>query len=170
MKENLLILGAGQYGKVALDIARAMNSFDRIDFLDDEKDVAIGSFQDYQKFADTHRNAVVAIGNPSDRIQWLEALKESGFVPAKLIHPTAVISSAASLEAGTIVEPMVVVHPGAVVGKGCILSAGAVVNHDSVVEEGCHVGCNASIASDATLPRFSKVENNTSFREDESSN
>ncbi len=36
-KENLLIIGAGQYGMVAKEISDAMNCFGRIDFLDDNK-------------------------------------------------------------------------------------------------------------------------------------
>ena len=32
---NLLIVGAGQYGLVALEIAQAMHRFDKIAFLDD---------------------------------------------------------------------------------------------------------------------------------------
>lgn len=35
MNKDLLILGAGQYGMVAKEIAEAMNCFQKIDFLDD---------------------------------------------------------------------------------------------------------------------------------------
>ena len=35
MKESLLILGAGQYGSMAVEVAISMNRFDKIAFLDD---------------------------------------------------------------------------------------------------------------------------------------
>ncbi|MCR5141926.1 MAG: hypothetical protein K6C68_05290 [Ruminococcus sp.] len=39
--KSLLILGAGQYGKVALEIAEASRQFGRIAFLDDNSSAAI---------------------------------------------------------------------------------------------------------------------------------
>ncbi len=164
MKENLLILGAGQYGMVARDIALAMGSFERIDFLDDNKDIAIGALQEYSKFVAGYQKAIVALGNPADRMDWLRKLKKAGFSPAKLIHPTAVISPGAILEPGTVVEPMAVVHHEAVVREGCILSAGAVVDHNCILEKGCHVGCNASVSAGTALPPQTKVANNTTFQ------
>ncbi|MBR1677729.1 MAG: acetyltransferase, partial [Clostridia bacterium] len=35
MNRNLLILGAGQYGTVVKEIAKSMECFEKIDFLDD---------------------------------------------------------------------------------------------------------------------------------------
>ena len=36
MNRDLLIIGAGQYGMVAKEIAESMRCFDKIDFLDDK--------------------------------------------------------------------------------------------------------------------------------------
>ena len=40
--KNLLILGAGQYGQVAKEIAEETGYFDKIAFLDDNSEQAIG--------------------------------------------------------------------------------------------------------------------------------
>ena len=40
--QNLLILGAGQYGMVAKEIAESMRKYDHIDFLDDNNPIAVG--------------------------------------------------------------------------------------------------------------------------------
>ena len=42
MTRTLLILGAGQYGSVAYEIANAMNCFEKIAFLDDNNEKALG--------------------------------------------------------------------------------------------------------------------------------
>ena len=39
---NLLIIGAGQYGAMIKESARALNEYDKIDFLDDNSVLAIG--------------------------------------------------------------------------------------------------------------------------------
>ena len=57
MNKNLLILGAGQYGQVAKEIAKDMGCFEKISFLDDRCDetlerneLIIGNLCDYKKF------------------------------------------------------------------------------------------------------------------------
>ena len=50
MNKNLLILGAGQYGLVAREIALSMRCFEKIDFLDDKSELAIGRLEDYEKY------------------------------------------------------------------------------------------------------------------------
>ena len=42
MNKNLLIIGAGDYGQIAYEIAEAMERFEKIDFLDDNSELAIG--------------------------------------------------------------------------------------------------------------------------------
>jgi len=46
-KKKLLILGAGQYGHVALETARSMGCFETIAFLDDSYPDAVGKLADY---------------------------------------------------------------------------------------------------------------------------
>ena len=48
---NLLILGAGQFGLMVKEIAESMSCFDKIDFLDDNNEIAIGKLCDYEEFA-----------------------------------------------------------------------------------------------------------------------
>lgn len=45
-KNNLLILGAGEFGHVVKEIAEDIGIFDKIDFLDDFNPLAIGRFDD----------------------------------------------------------------------------------------------------------------------------
>ena len=44
---NLLVIGAGQYGMVAKEIAESMGKFGRIDFLDDHNPVAVGKTSEF---------------------------------------------------------------------------------------------------------------------------
>lgn len=157
MNNDLLILGAGQYGMVAREIARDMGCFKKIDFLDDNNEIAIGKLDDYEQFSSAYSYAVVAIGNPELRLSLIQKLEESCYTIAILVSPKAHVSPSAQLMKGTIVEPMAVVNTGAVVATGCIISAGTVVNHNAFVGDVCHCGCNSVIRSGALVPAGTKV-------------
>ncbi len=155
--KKLLILGAGQYGSVAYDIAKNTREFSQIEFLDDNNPIAIGKFSDYLRFSEEFSHAVVAIGNPDIKLDFLEKLKKSDFCVLPLISPLAFVSESATLGDGVIIEPLAVISANAVVEDGCIISAGAVVNHNAVVEKGCHIDCNCTVAARAVVKEKTKL-------------
>ena len=61
--KNLLIIGAGQYGMVAKEIAESMGCFDQIDFVDDVNEIAICKISEIESLVHEYDSAVVAIGN-----------------------------------------------------------------------------------------------------------
>lgn len=148
---KLLILGAGQYGKVAREIAEAMGSFEVISFLDDNSSTAIGNLCDYDKFSDEYDTAIVAIGDPELRLGLLQKLKEFGYIIPILVHPKAYISPSSVIENGSFVEPMAIVHTDVKIGAGCIISAGTIVNHNAVIGCGCHLNCGTIIGARAVI-------------------
>lgn len=155
--EKLVILGAGQYGRVARETAMAMGCFEEICFLDDHSEAAVGKLEDYRKLTQSYGCAFVAMGNPVLRMQWLEKLEEAGYRLPVLIHPRAYVSPSAQLGKGSVVEPMAVVNAGAEVGTGTLLCAGCVVNHNARILPGCQIDCNAVVAANAAVPEGTKV-------------
>lgn len=162
-KENLLILGAGQYGQVVLETAEAMGQFGKISFLDDNNPVAVGKLAELDAFSEEYTCAFVAMGNPLIRAQWIERLENLGFKLPLLIHPKAYVSPSAFLGPGTIVEPMAMVNTGAVVEKGCLLCAGCVVNHNAQIAACCQIDCGAVVAANAQVPEGMKVLSGSVF-------
>lgn len=156
--KNLLIIGAGQYGTMLKESARALNEYDKIDFLDDENEEAIGSLSECEKFVDTYQYALVAIGNGAIRLEVTDKLKAAGYTIASFISRRAYISPSASVEEGCVIEPMAVISTGSKVCRCTIVSSGAVVNHNSTVLEGCHIDCNATVRSNSTVPEKTKIE------------
>ena len=150
---NLLILGAGQYGQMAAEIAQEMGVFDRIAFLDDAPGANVeGSMADLPKFAVDYRYGFVAIGNPALRRKLTEQLLQNNMTPATLVHPTAYVSPSAKLEQGCCIEPNATVQTGATLKTATFIASGAVVRHNAVVGEYCHVDCNAVVNSTANVP------------------
>lgn len=160
MNKNLLILGAGQYGMVAKEIAEAMGSFERIAFLDDENGVAIDTLANYEKHAREYSSAVVAIGNADLRLEYLKRLEDAGFRIAVLVSPRAYVAPSAQLMKGTIVEPMAVVNANAVVAVGSIVCAGAIVNHNAVVGDGCLLQCGSIVAAGVCVSAKTRIDYN----------
>ena len=162
-KQNLLILGAGQYGAVAKETAQAMDCFDRIDFLDDANPIALGTLSCCKTLRGSYDCAFVAIGDQQVRMHWLAELLQVGYELAVLIHPRAWVSPSARLMGGTIAEPMTVVHANAVVESGVLLCAGCVVNHNAHILSGCKIDCNAVVAARAAVPEKTYVPSGTCF-------
>ena len=113
--DNLLILGAGQYGMLVKEIAESLNCFDRIDFLDDNSEIAIGHINELAQFVTGHKKAAVAIGNAEIRLELLDMLEKAGYEITCLIHPKAYVA------------------PTAVIGKG------------TKIKKGMHIGQNVRI-------------------------
>lgn len=158
MNKNLLILGAGQFGLMVKELAESMNCFDKIDFLDDNSEIAVGKLNDYEKLVCDYHYAVVAIGNPDIRLSWIHKLEESCFYIAIIVSPMAYIAPSAQLMKGSIIEPMAVVQANSTVAIGSIISSGAVVRHNAFVGDGCHIDCNAVVMSGSIVLAKTKVE------------
>ena len=182
-QNNLLILGAGQYGVMAAEIADAMGVFGRIAFLDDSfasrhcelseaisgntrhpersegssQISLIGTFADLPKFAGEFRYGFVAIGNTALRRKLTEQLQYNCITPAILVHPKAYVSSCAQFQKGCCIEPNASVQAGAVIATSSFIASGAVICHDAFVGEFCHVDCNAVVESFAVVPAETHV-------------
>lgn len=149
--KNLLIIGAGQYGMVAKEIAESMKCFEKIAFVDDASDVAVGKLANLEKLIHEYDSAVVAIGNSELRLNLIKRLCEIGYDVPTLIHEKAYVSPSAKIGIGCFIEPMVVVHTAVTVETGCILSAGVILNHNCVVHEGCHINCGSAVKARAEI-------------------
>lgn len=182
MEQNLLILGAGQYGQMAYEIAKSMGVFTKINFLDDAAFAAqsqsaqpsnepssaaepavIGRVGDFENFLPEYRYGFVAIGNPDIRRKLTEMIEASCVTPAILVHPTAYVSPSAQLQRGCCIEPHATVQTNAVVAKCSFVASGAVIRHDAFVGEFCHVDCNAVVESLAIVPAGTKIGCNSVF-------
>ena len=144
---KLLILGAGQYGQVAKEIAESMGCFEKIDFLDDGSEFAIDKLSNYGMYAREYSYATVAIGNADIRLEYIQKLEDAFFKIAILVSPHAYVAPSAELRKGTIIEPMAVVNTGAVIGTGVIVCAGVIVNHNAAVGDGCLLQCGSILAA-----------------------
>ena len=139
---NLLILGAGSHGTELRELARSLNVFRRVEFLDDDPAKgAVGPCEHLEQYVWEYPVAIPAVGDKALRMRWLEELARAGFVLPVLIHPTAVVSANATIGYGTVVAARATVGLGAVIGRGCIISSGATIDRGVVIPDGSHIQC-----------------------------
>ena len=154
---NLLIVGAGQFGCVAKEIAESMNKYDKIDFLDDSNPIAIGKVEDYLKFKSKYKYFCVAIGNSKVREQIIEKL-EKYFVLESIISPKSYISKSALIGSGTIIEAFAIINTEAKVGKSSLICSHSIINHNAEIEDFCHINCGAIVKSNSKVIKHSKID------------
>ena len=140
---NLLILGAGGHGEIVRELARSLNVFHRIAFLDDDPDNprAIGKCEKLGHYVREYPIAIPSVGDQKLRMRWLGELAAAGFVLPVLIHPTAVVSANVPLGYGTVVEARATIGPGAVIGRGCIISSGATIDRGVSIPDWTLIDC-----------------------------
>ena len=157
MEKGLLIIGAGQYSHIVEEIAVSSGKYEKISFIDDASDRAVGRIDMLETFKGEYSHAIVAIGNPLVRKKLLLRAEEAGFLIPTLIHPMAYVSKSAEIGKGTIIESLGGVNANSKIGDGCIVSMGACINHNACVEGYCHIDCGAVVISNACVLEGTKV-------------
>lgn len=155
---KLLIVGAGGHGQVVKEVAEAIGSYERIDFADDNSELAVGKTSDLQALRNDYGAAFVGIGNNHLRRELLNKLESYGYGIPVLVHPTAYVSRSAVIGKGTVVEPKAIVNASTKVAEGCIISVGAIVDHDVVLEPCVHVNAGAICKAGSVVAAEIKLE------------
>ncbi|MBO1926311.1 acetyltransferase [Thiomicrorhabdus sp. 6S2-11] len=150
--KHLAILGASGHGKVVAEIAE-LNGW-KVSFFDDahpnltqiEHWSVEGTTQDLIDSVSVFQGCFIAIGNNAIRITKQVELSALGFHFPVLIHPAAIVSRLAKLEAGTVVMAGAVINPFAKIGQACIINTASTIDHDCVLADGVHVSPGANLA------------------------
>ncbi|WP_270640588.1 NeuD/PglB/VioB family sugar acetyltransferase [Longibaculum muris] len=162
--KKLLIVGAGGHGRCCLDIARDMNIYDEICFLDDlhmneviNDCEVIGTIDEMSSYYPEYVDIFIAIGNNQLRKKLNMQAKEIGYQLASLISPFSYVSSYANINEGTVVFPHAVIEANVYVGKGCIISSNTTLNHDSIIKDNCLIYSNSVIRPNVIIESLTKI-------------
>ena len=151
---GVIIVGAGTYGKVTLDILRLMGKR-IIGFLDDNKNgetffdlPVLGECGDYKRFPDAA--FVVTLGDLYIRERVVKMMQgASWFTP---IHPQTTISTlGVKIGDGSVVMAGAIVNPDAKIGRHCAINTNSVIEHDNVIGDFSHISVGAQLAGRVTV-------------------
>lgn len=161
----VIVLGASIYGEIAAEIVLARDDMRLVGFVDDRARVAPdGSavLGPSDRLADIAHEAgvvdvAVAIGGEGMRRRISEKVWRAGVRPARLVHPSAVVSPGATLGAGCIVDAQAYVGPHCVLGRGVSVWPGAVLAHHVTVGDFASIKHRAAIGGNSTVAADAKV-------------
>ena len=157
-----MIVGAGGYGRVALDVLLAGGLGERVlGFYDDGHAAISEKVRGYPVLGDVEMlksmlsiepvDVVVAITANGDRLRVANAIRALGGRFFTAVHPDAYVSEAATVEGGCVLAAGAVVHPDAAVGSHCYLGPRSVVDRDAEVGAGTWVCAGAVVGPGARL-------------------
>lgn len=150
MKEKLLLVGAGGFGRVVLEHASSIYD---CAFLDDGEQTVvdgvpiIGKTSDMASFYPEYKLLLVTIGNNMLRERLYQKAASIGYSFPNIIHPTAYVSPHAHIGYGCVILNNAVVQNNARCGNGCILNPGVELHHDSTIGSYCLVYTNSVVRS-----------------------
>lgn len=186
MENPILIFGAGNLGKIVLDIFNRNNVL-VFGFLDDNKALHGKEISEVVVLGDTDDNsflniigqkteAFVALENNKERKKVVEMLiNRRKVMPVNAVHNTAVVSENAVIGHGNLIAARTVINPYATVGNHCIMhasviidintkigdyvqiGAGAIINSEAEIEEGAFIGSGAVIISGIKIGKNARV-------------
>lgn len=155
---RVIILGAGEQGRVVLNILQYDKEFQVIGFIDvcDNPQIwgscvkgieVLGGMSllpdIYKKQAE---GCIVAFGDNKKRVALANEAKKIGFLLINAIHPSAVISRCVVLGEGIVICPNVSINPDANIGNNTIINTGAIIEHDCIIEDGVHIAPGVHLA------------------------
>ena len=154
MKNKLLIVASKQYGDYVKEIAEAMGCFEKISFVDNDRQDALGRLDELSSFYPEYNCAIAACDDGEERLMWNKKLEEIFNIPV-LFHKDSTISPSSSLLPGSIVEPRAVIGCQTTIGSSVVVGAG------TVIEPYCFIGDGSTLKSGTIVKSTSIVDKNT---------
>ena len=155
---DLVIIGAGGYGREMLDHVRCINeevapTWNFLGFVDDgaastkEGNIMLGGLEDFLKM-DRSVQYYIAIANMQVREKIANRCREAGFTAA------------------TIVDPFVIIGPGCEIGEGCYLGRNSVLKRNVKLGAFCIIQGGGVIGRGTEVGAYTSVMTNPCFGED----
>jgi len=164
---EILIVGTGAQGRVALDIIREMG-LKVLGFVDIELASHLGQKlngieiigtveQMPNLFETTQCEVVIAYGNSRKKKEVAELISGWGFRFTRLISPMAYISPTASLGVGTSVNAMAMIEANTRIGSHTKIDPNCVIGHDNVLGDYVNISAGVSLAGYVTVGEGTNV-------------
>ena len=159
---RVAIVGAGGYGRVALDVLIAGGAEGWVlGFYDDAHAALSGRVRGLPILGDVGMlksmlsvepvHVIVAITDNRARIRIANSLRGLGGRFITAVHPAAYLSEEATVGDGCVVAAGAVVHPDAVIGSHCALGPRSVVDRDAEVGAGVWISAGAIVGPGARI-------------------
>ncbi len=154
---KVLVLGAGEQGRVIRAAINADPKYEFSGFLDDgplvdPKGLPIfGGLDAIDLYLGRDYGFFVALGDNHLRGQLCEKILSAGGNLETLVHSSAIVSDASQIGVGSFVGPRTVVANDSYIGRGVIVDTGSIIEHD------CYVGDFANVSPGGLLVSGNRI-------------
>lgn len=174
MKENLIIIGMGEHGKIVAETILDTASYNLLGYLDDGEKGNIyglkllGNINSYEKYLNKNIKFHIAVGNNDIRKNISSKIGIKNL--ATIFHKTAYVSKFSSIEQGCYIGAMAVINQSATIGSNCIINTGSIIEHGVQIGKNSHISYRVLIGSNCNIEEESYIEmgeilkRNTNFR------
>ena len=164
--ERIILVGGGQHCGVVLYNTRAQGKYDVacIAEVDQEKwgkkidGIEIEPFENFspkamEELEEKYQTNLffISFGSMEYRKKVYEFLVNHGWKAVNIIHPDAVVSPAAQLGDGILIECGCMVTPSPVIGNNVVINTGSQVNHDNVIEDHVYIASGVILSGGVTV-------------------
>jgi sugar O-acyltransferase (sialic acid O-acetyltransferase NeuD family) len=164
MPQGLVILGSYVLAEEVFDLISDMPGYEVAAFIENFDRSRCGRelegrpiiwIDDAAKYTQAHR-AVCALSTTKRRA-YCEQAAGMGFQFATIVHPTARISSRATLGEGTFISAMAAVATRTALGRCVFVNRGALIGHHTCIGDYCTIQPGANVAGLITMGEQSYV-------------
>jgi len=168
-RRNLLIVGAGGFGREVLSYIEDDNPVFRVKgFLDSRADALAGAPRNIPILGDpltyvplADEVFVVAQGDPRARFKFTEELRRRDVEFPIVAHPRANVSKHAKIERGCIIGPGVGISVEVHIGEFTCIQEYTVIGHDARIGNWCQINSHCTIAGRARIGNFVTIHPNS---------
>lgn len=156
MKNKLLLVGAGGFGRVVSEHAR--KCYDCA-FVDDGAEIGseicgikvVAKTSDLMQLFDEYKLLIVTIGNNKLREKIYRDAAEIGYSFPNIVSESTYMSPYASVGSGCVFLNNVVIQNGAKIGNGVILMPNIEIHHDAIIGNNVLIYANTVVRSLASV-------------------
>ncbi|SFR78001.1 hypothetical protein SAMN04488591_3557 [Microbacterium azadirachtae] len=168
MAEEIIVIGAGGFGRETLDVIAAINAaapepvWHVLGVVDDapaeiqaerlrDREIRLLGGVDASRALFERAYYVVGIGAPDTRARIAERVEAWGARPATLLHPAATIGTRVTISAGSVVCGGVQISTNVRLGRHTHINPAAIVGHDSTLSDFVSVNPGAIISGEVAV-------------------
>lgn len=180
--KKVLIYGSGGHASVVVDILKLQKKPILGIIEDQDKELwgkkvhgvkVLGRLQQVLlKYKPRSVEFFVAVGSNNIRKEIHSKLDSKGHLLARLVHPSAIVSKTAEIEAGALICAGSHVGPYVKIGRSVIINSLASIDHHCQIADFCHIapgailGGSVSVGARTLVGLGSKIKNNITIGED----
>jgi sugar O-acyltransferase (sialic acid O-acetyltransferase NeuD family) len=175
MTASIVVVGAGGFGREALDVLSAINRSSTetvfaivgvVDANPSEINMGrlrargiryLGTEKEWLSLGRTDTKFVIGIGDPRTRLDIAGRWASAGYSAATLVHPSAGIGDETIVGPGSVVCAGVQISTNVSMGTHVHVNANATIGHDSVLEDFVSLNPGAIVSGDVRVRRCSLV-------------